>query len=121
MPDFLDRALHIHVQWKLKLLAAINDGTVIDKATAAADNQCEIGKWIYSEGRQYEALESFTALQASHKAFHARVGHVLDLIAVGRLDDARNDIQKGAYKQASAETIDAINKLKSVIGKSARA
>lgn len=121
MADFLERALQSHVQWKLKLLAAINEGAAVDRATAVADNLCEIGKWLYAEGRQYEAIEEYKVLMATHKRFHACVGHAIDLIAVGRLDDARNDIMKGAYKQASTETIDAINKLKAIVGAATRA
>jgi hypothetical protein len=112
--DFLTRALDSHVQWKLKLLTAIAEGGKIDKATAGVDNACEIGKWIYGEGRQFAELDAFKELQAAHKKFHDCVCHVADLIDLGRMEEAKKDIASGAYKRASAETVDGILKLKSL-------
>lgn len=111
MSDFLDRAVQSHVQWKLKLLAAVSEGDPIDRSAAGVDDMCDLGKWIYGEGASLRGLPEFRDLQAKHKEFHDAVCAVADLIAAGRLDKAKHEIAHGRYKHASTETVDAIRRV----------
>lgn len=114
MSDFLDKALQSHIQWKLKLLASIAGNAKIDKATAGVDHLCELGQWIYGEGKRFEGVEEFRVLRAKHEKFHLCVRHVCEQIELGRIDEVRKEISAGGYKRASTETIDSILKLKAL-------
>jgi hypothetical protein len=56
MSDFLDTAIMAHNQWKSRLHSAIDGGEIPDVQKVDADNQCDLGKWIYGNGRKFQNL-----------------------------------------------------------------
>ncbi len=67
----LDQALEAHSIWKLKLLAAVESGEVLDIVQIKRDDCCGLGTWIYSEGKRlYGHKPEFTMLVERHKEFH---------------------------------------------------
>jgi hypothetical protein len=74
----LDQALEAHSIWKSKLLAAVETGEVLDAVKIKRDDCCELGTWIYSEGKRlYGHKPEFTTLVEKHKDFH----HVTSIVA----------------------------------------
>jgi hypothetical protein len=77
----LDNALAAHALWKTKLLAAVESGEVLDVATIKRDDCCELGKWIYSDGkRTYGHKPEFLSLLVKHKEFHVITGIVAGIV-----------------------------------------
>lgn len=112
----LDVAVGAHAQWKTKFRAAIDRKEQLDAATIGKDNCCELGKWLYSEGRQIHGTKpEFTALLEKHKVFHAEAGKVATAINIGKYEDASNMISGGStFGAASTEVGMAISRLKKV-------
>ncbi len=112
MSAFLDRAMAAHVQWKIKLLAAVKGGAAIDRATCCVDNNCELGRWIHGEGVRHASKPEFKELKEQHRQFHAAIGKVVDLIAAGKAQEATKELEQGGFSKHSNSVVQAIGKLK---------
>lgn len=44
-------ALQKHMYWKIEFRDAISNQGEMDAVTIAKDNCCELGKWLYGEGK----------------------------------------------------------------------
>ena len=70
------------------------------------DDQCLLGKWIYSAGgKQFSTLEQFSRLQKNHAHFHSCAGKVLHLAQTKNTNAAIAELKEGDYAQASQEVI----------------
>lgn len=89
-----DEAISAHAKWKMKLSSYISKpDQSLQNSVVGADNQCDLGKWLYGEGQQYSRLPEYTKLVSDHAEFHklaaeivrnADSGHkVMDEIALG--------------------------------------
>jgi hypothetical protein len=100
-------ALEAHIKWKMRLMAVV-DGTgteVLDPCIISQDNQCVLGKWLYDQGsNDYGNHPEFKELVSAHTHFHKCAGHVLNLALDGKTEDARKEIEGGAYALASLAT-----------------
>jgi hypothetical protein len=107
-------AIDAHMKWKLRLTAVI-DGTSteqLDPAVIGRDDQCVLGKWIYSEGgRQYEDSMLFAKLRADHATFHQCAADVLREAQSGDKEVARQMLTAGDYSRASMHVTSALAKL----------
>jgi len=112
MSEFLDRAVQAHVQWKIKLLTAINGGEIPNRQTACDDHCCELGTWIYADGQSLNEHTEFRELQEQHKKFHTTVGKVIDLVVAKKIPEAKSEINTGDFAQCSSATVRSIAKLK---------
>jgi hypothetical protein len=113
----LDAAIGAHTQWKIKLRTAINRKEQLDAATISKDNCCELGKWIYGEGRQSLGTKpEFTAMLEKHKVFHGEAGKVATAINAGKYTDASTMISGDSpFGTASSSVVIAIGVLKSLV------
>lgn len=119
MTAFLDRSITSHIGWKNKLAAAI-EGTapIPDERTVGADNQCDLGKWVYGEGATHQALAEFKALRDKHAQFHRAAAGVVRLIRAGDKVKATDALDsKSEYGKASADVIQALKTLKEKLPK----
>jgi methyl-accepting chemotaxis protein len=112
--SILNRAVLAHTKWKDRIKDLIEQGKPIDKATASADDKCDLGKWMQSEGSGLARTEEFATLQAEHRRFHTCVGALIGLVEKGRLEEAKHSMLTGEFAQASRRTVDAIMRLKFV-------
>jgi methyl-accepting chemotaxis protein len=114
----LDSAISAHAQWKTKFRAAITAKETMDAATIGKDNCCELGKWLYGEGRGvYGSKPEFTSLIEKHKAFHAEAGKVASTINAKKFDAAQKMIEGSSpFGAASNTVVLAVNSLKKAIG-----
>ncbi|MBV1774301.1 CZB domain-containing protein [Burkholderiaceae bacterium DAT-1] len=114
----LQHAIEAHANWKTKLRAAISNGEQMDAATISKDNCCELGKWLYGDGKkQFGTLAAFQDCTAKHAAFHTEAGKVAQLINKGEYEKAEGMLGAGTpYAAASTATGVAITKLRKEAG-----
>jgi methyl-accepting chemotaxis protein len=113
----LDDAIGAHSQWKIKLRMAISKHETLDAATIGKDNCCELGKWLYGEGRGlYSAKPQFAILMEKHKAFHSEASKVATAINAKKYEDADKMISGSSpFGAASSEVATSISNLKKAI------
>lgn len=99
-------ALEAHLKWKVRLMSVI-DGTsteVINPNVVSRDDQCVLGKWLYSEGAsQFKELEGFKNVVTAHAHFHRCAGHALEMALDGKTKEAAAEVTGGAFAKASLE------------------
>jgi methyl-accepting chemotaxis protein len=100
----LDNAIGAHGMWKMRLRKAIETGrTDVDPAKVAKDDQCDFGRWLYTEvDAREKASAHFRTIQALHAEFHRAAARVLEL-AVSRHVKEAVDAMSGdsAFARAS--------------------
>lgn len=111
-PLNFDEAIAAHVNWKMKLRALINGANDIDTKTLGVDNQCALGKWIYTEGSKYSADPNFKGLKDSHQKFHALAGTIATKAKAGAKNDAGKMLDSPEYNTASTTVVNALRQLK---------
>jgi methyl-accepting chemotaxis protein len=115
----LDHAVSAHEQWVFKFRDAIATSSTMDAATIAKDNCCELGKWLYGEGRTMHGnLTRFSDVVAKHAEFHKHAGQVAEAINAKKHKEAQDmiDYASTPFSQATQEVKRAILNLKSEAG-----
>lgn len=99
----IDSAIAKHAEWKVKFRGAINAQQTLDAATIAKDNCCDLGKWLYSDGKTSLAqFPAYANCVAKHKAFHQEAGKVAAAINARNYKVAEQMIDSGsAFMDAS--------------------
>lgn len=101
-----------HGAWKHRLRMAIRTKTMdISPATAACDNACEFGKWLY--GPQVDAATRagipYQVVRRLHADFHRSAGNVLSLVQRGD-DAAAQQAMDHDFQPRSEKLVVALNK-----------
>ena len=113
MPQPLNQYINAHLQWITKLTTAIYGGQIPDRNTASVDNACALGKWIHGEGNQLHGnTKEFAELREKHRQFHITVGQVIDLVQIGKIDEAKLEMTSGRFRQISGEVINLLSRLR---------
>ena len=82
-------ALSEHLIWGLKLRSFLDGSKFYGRETftnsaAISHQDCEIGKWIYSQGlKELGSLDDMQELEKTHKELHCTVNRVLELKNIG--------------------------------------
>jgi hypothetical protein len=98
-----DAAIRAHTQWKARLAGyANNPDHSIDPDQLGRDNCCELGKWIYAEGKRFTHMPELTALKATHAEFHRLAAAVVRKIDTGEARD--QDLLTGFKSEFGAMT-----------------
>jgi hypothetical protein len=109
-----EQAISAHVQWKTKLASYIaKPDKSLNADTVAKDDQCELGKWICSEGQKFAKLPEFQRLAADHTRFHAAAADVVRKANAGQ--HMSEEIALGAksdYAAASNAVVTALMQMK---------
>ncbi|MGC9387235.1 MAG: methyl-accepting chemotaxis protein [Hydrogenovibrio sp.] len=104
------QARRAHRLWRVKVNAYLNGlKSDIDPVTATDGSRCELGQWIYGEGRAYSGLNSYRALEKVHAELHSFIGQILQLEEAGDMDQAL--IELGQLDALSLEVVQAIRTL----------
>lgn len=86
--DFMAAKLK-HTMWKLHLREFLDGKAGLTGAAATSHRDCDLGKWLYSEGlAKYGSIAEMKQLEAKHAELHAVVKQIMDLKASGRNSDA---------------------------------
>ncbi|SCZ51878.1 CZB domain-containing protein [Thiohalomonas denitrificans] len=101
--NFLN-AIEAHVSWKIRLGDYINGTSeeVLDADIVCRDDQCPLGKWIYGQGGElFGDHPKFPTVRDTHMEFHRCAGDVIRLVDSGKIDAARDMLNKGDYAKYS--------------------
>lgn len=109
----LDKAIAAHGGWKRRLKTASETGqSEITLQTAAADNQCEFGKWLYSTGVKLSAAEKgpdFELVRKLHADFHQCAAQTLGKALKRDQAGYERDVSlNGSFTGASAKLTEAV-------------
>ena len=112
-----DQAVAVHVDWKKKLSSyLIKPDHSLKTAEIALDNKCDLGKWIFSEGRKFSHLPEFGTLKSAHARFHKAAADVVRRADAGQ--SISEEVTLGAkseFATASEAVIRSIMELRSKI------
>lgn len=97
-------AIEVHQKWKSRLQAVIDgaDSKIPSIEEVSSDNQCLLGKWIYSVGNSKFGHEDlFKTLKKDHAHFHNCAGKVLQTALAGNKAEAQTALKTGDFAKAS--------------------
>ena len=110
----LTDAINSHTDWKIRLRHAISERSTLEVAAVAADDRCELGRWL--RGRAHERFGDLPAHQdclQAHAEFHRRAAEVAAAINAGDYARAERMLGPGTrYALASRAIVLAIEALK---------
>jgi len=114
----LSQAISAHVEWKVKLRAAIMKKEQLDANSVSIDNKCALGQWLYGEAKiKYGQLKSYPDLLAKHAVFHKEVARVALLVNSQKYAEAETMLGvDSSYSNASNDVRVAIQALKKEAG-----
>lgn len=96
-------AIEVHMRWKARLKAVV-DGTsseVLDPAVVALDDRCALGMWLHGVGRErFAANADYQKVVEWHRDFHRNAAGILEAIARGDTEAAREELERGEYMRA---------------------
>jgi hypothetical protein len=98
-------AIRAHHDWKLRLDELLQGSAreTLDPVTICRDDLCELGQWIYGEGRRvFGHLPLFEDLRVCHADFHLVAGEVVHGVRAGREAHARQ-LMGGDYQRSSQQ------------------
>lgn len=101
-------ASQAHMEWKVRLRAAISRKERLDARAIAADNRCELGEWLHGEARrQYGDLPEYAALLERHATFHREASAVAKTINAGDYAAATRMLEAGTPYVAATNAVGA--------------
>lgn len=108
-----DTEIAAHINWKIRLNAFLNgfSNESFESAQVSKDNLCELGKWIYNEGKALERFPAYAELRMQHADFHLCAAEVIKTFEAGN-KAAATRLLEGKFAIASRHTMLAIIKLK---------
>jgi methyl-accepting chemotaxis protein len=89
-----DLIVLMHRNWLAQLRAFLDDRKEGLKATAEDYQKCDLGKWIYGEGKRFNGNKSYKELEEEHKNFHAAAGSIIQAKLEGNKAVAEERYQK---------------------------
>lgn len=99
-------AIEAHIKWKSRLESYIQ-GTSTEELKVEAicrDDQCPLGKWIYSTGgERFGTIDTFGDMKGHHALFHQCAGRIVETAQAGKKDEAMRLLQYGDYVRASEQ------------------
>jgi hypothetical protein len=95
---YLGNAIAVHDEWKDKFHTAITNNEMLDATAISADNCCELGKWLYGEGKTlFGNLPMHAHCVSAHKTFHQEAGLIAEAINAKNFVEADNMLSAHAH------------------------
>jgi methyl-accepting chemotaxis protein len=95
-----DLIVLMHRNWLIQLRAFLDGRKDNLKATSEDHLKCDLGKWIYGDGKRFQETDSYKTLENEHKNFHAKAGAIIQAkvegnktVAEQRYQELMNDYQ----------------------------
>ena len=108
----LSSLLRAHAEWVARLREALYCDGALDDSMAADDEACQLGQWLKDMEPRYADLPEYRAAKEVHVGFHRRAAHCLELINVGRRNDALAETQdEGELRRLSRLLVKALQQL----------
>lgn len=104
----LDRALEMHLGWRVRLLQGLRVGDLPAPEQVADHSLCELGHWLAEARHKYGPDPFWQRLNQLHAEFHKQAAAVVGLINQGEADAAVNEIREGEYALAADRVVDAL-------------
>jgi hypothetical protein len=103
----IDAALTSHEFRKGWLSSVIESGSSEwGPQRVKADNQCDLGKWLYACSPQEKAMPCYDVVKHLHAQFHIEGGRILDIALRGDRDNALAEMAEGRrYAEISAALV----------------
>ena len=99
-------AIEAHIKWKSRLESYIQGTSKEDLKVEVVcrDDQCPLGKWIYSTGgERFGTVDTFGEMKGQHALFHQCAGRILESAQAGKKEEAMRLLQYGDYVRASEQ------------------
>jgi hypothetical protein len=101
-----------HAEWMAMLREFIYGNGDMEPEHVARDDQCEIGAWLYGDGKRYRHLQEYENAREVHAQLHCHAAHVVILVRVGRRTEAAANIaQGGELRKLSSTLVKAFTRL----------
>lgn len=111
--DFI-AAIEAHRKWKERL-AEYAQGISkekLDHAVICRDDQCALGKWIYTSGQTFTGhLPLFHQLKAKHAQFHISAAYIVEKVQKGHKEEAVDMLLEGDFSRNSRDVQTLLSKL----------
>ena len=111
-------AVEAHVKWKIRLKKHL-DGTSeehLDPDVICRDDQCALGKWIYSDGQNFKKIPGFDLLRDTHADFHKCAAEIVRTKDSGEHNEAEN-ILNTRYAKLSRDITSMLVRMNTAINK----
>ena len=107
--DFVAAKLK-HNSWKSKMRHFINGETSMSESEAVSHHDCELGKWLYSDGKtQFGRLAEFQELENIHAKLHGNVRSIISKKNAGDASGAEDQYKE--LEKASGKVINLLDEL----------
>jgi len=89
-----DLIVLMHRNWLFQLRAFLDDRKEGLKATSEDHLKCDLGKWIYGDGKRFTGSKTYQVLEDTHKMFHASAGTIIQFKTEGKKTEAEELYQQ---------------------------
>ncbi len=101
-----------HAEWMAELREFIYGNGNMVSERVARDDLCELGEWLYGEGKRFRHLEEYDNARQVHAALHRHAAHVVNLVRIGRRTEAAAHVAPGGkLRKKSAALVKAFARL----------
>lgn len=109
-----DDAIKAHVSWKIKLTTYLKrPDKSLNAEHVCKDDNCDLGKWIYGEGKIYSNRNEYIHLKKEHARFHKAAAEIIKKADTGHgLSEEVAVGIKSEYNEASNNVVSAIMEMK---------
>ncbi len=111
--DFV-AAIEGHRKWRERLSDYVigTSDEKLDYTVICRDDQCALGKWIYSSGATFTGhLPLYHQLKAKHAQFHIAASQVVEHVQHDRKDSAISLLMEGEFAKSSRDVQSLLSKL----------
>jgi methyl-accepting chemotaxis protein len=104
-----------HLDWRIKLQSFLEDRSALSDAEATSHRECELGKWLYSQGlRKYGSAPAMKELEQIHAELHSVIRRVVQMKNAGDVDSAEYEFKK--VRPISDKLMTLINEVEKEVG-----
>lgn len=109
--DF-DIAINQHLNWVNLVESLFNEGDckILNPSLVIKEDQCDLGKWLYSVNTNILSNKIYQELVQVHKDFHFQAGTIILNYQSGRKEEALK--LQVSFKELSKDIISLIKQLK---------
>jgi len=89
-----DLIVLMHRNWLIQLRAFLDGRKENLKATSEDHLKCDLGRWIYGDGKRFQSSKNYNELEVQHKNFHVQAGAIIQAKTEGKKEQAEQMYQE---------------------------